>query len=171
MRIGLSAALSVGILATAASLGFAQAKPSASSIEGVWRVTELVRTGANASTNSSPQPSLYIFTKGHYSLITVNGTKPRTASAAAKDPNKLTDAEKLARYEEWEAFSANAGTYEIKGTTLSRRALVAKSVSVMTATSPSTSEFKVDGKTLVLVSKSAAGQPASELRTTLTRVE
>jgi len=41
----------------------------------------------------------------------------------------------------------------------------------MTTDPPNVSQFKIDGKTLTLVNKSAAGQPASETRTTLTRVE
>jgi hypothetical protein len=36
---------------------------------------------------------------------------------------------------------------------------------------PAVAQFKIDGNTLTLVSKSAAGQPASETTTTLTRVE
>jgi hypothetical protein len=65
----------------------------------------VVTTGANAETISNPQPSVVIFARGHYSWVSVGGSKPRPAC-----------------------------------------------------------------KTLVLISKSAAGQPASETRTTLTRV-
>ena len=46
-------------------------------LQGVWRVTEVTTTGPNASTNKSPQPSLYIFTPKHYSLMRVNGTTAR----------------------------------------------------------------------------------------------
>ena len=41
------------------------------SIEGVWKVSEIVVTGAGASTVSSPQPGLFIFTRGHYSIMYV----------------------------------------------------------------------------------------------------
>jgi hypothetical protein len=91
---------------------FAQTK---SPVEGVWRVSEVVTTGANAATNSNPQPSVIIFTRGHYSQIAVTGAKPRPPVAPAKDPQKLTDAEKIARFEQWAPFVANSGTYEIKG--------------------------------------------------------
>jgi len=50
---------------------------SQETIQGVWRVTEVTTTGPNASTNKSPQPSLYIFTPKHYSLMRVNGTTAR----------------------------------------------------------------------------------------------
>src|SRR5688572_10176532 len=106
----------VAVFAVAASaLALAQATPS---LQGVWRVTEIVVTGANAATNKSPQPGLYVFTKQHYSIITVNGTAPRKDVGTPKDPAKLTDAEKIARYEVWDAFTANSGTYQVSGSTL-----------------------------------------------------
>lgn len=154
-----------------ATPAFAQG-PTAASLEGVWRIAETTTTGANAATNSTPQPSLIIFARGHYSYLSVNGTKARPQAPPAKDAAKLTDAEKVARYEEWNNFTANAGTYEVKGTTLTRHPMVAKSVSVMTATDRAIAqEFKLEGDTLWLISKSAAGQPASETRTKLVRVK
>jgi hypothetical protein len=100
------------IVVAAYALGQAQSAPS---LQGAWRVSSIVVTGANASTNNSPQPGLYIFTGQHYSIMTVNGTAARKDFGAAQDPNRLTDAEKLARYEVWNPFTANAGTYTVKG--------------------------------------------------------
>ncbi len=148
---------------------FAQAP--ASPIDGVWKITEVVTTGANAATNISAQPSLLIFARGHYSWISVNGTAPRTQSPAAKDPANLTDAEKVARYNEWGPLTTNAGTFATKGSTLTRQVQVAKNVFVMNSKNPQVHEFKLDGNTLLLIQKSAAGQPASETRTKLTRVQ
>ena len=141
---------------------------SAPSLQGAWRVTEIVVTGANAATTSSPQPGLYVFSRQHYSIVAVNGTTTRQA-AAPKDPAKLTDAEKVAQYEVWNPFTANSGTYQVSGSTLTTRPLVAKNPGVMGATQ--TREFKIDGNTLTLIQKSAAGQPSSETRTKLTRLE
>ena len=149
----------------------ASAQANATSpIDGVWKISEVVTTGANAGTVTNPQSSLLIFARGHYSWVSVNGTTPRIQSPAAKDPAKLSDAEKAARYAEWASFTANSGTFETKGNTLTRRLLVAKNVGAMNAKSPTVQEFKLEGKTLWLVQKSAAGQPASETRTKLTRV-
>ena len=53
---------------------------------------------------------------------------------------------------------------------MTRRPIVAKNVAVMTTNPPIVQDFTLDGDTLVLVTKSAAGQPASETRPTLTRV-
>ena len=162
-KIGLVAAL----LLVATSV---QARAQATAtLQGAWRVTEVVVTGANAETNTSPQPGLYLFMKKHYSLTTVNSMAPRKNFGAAGDPNKLTDPEKIARFEVWDEFSANAGTYEVSGNTITAHPVVAKNPAVM---GPAiTREFRIEGNTLTLIRKSAAGQPASVTTTKLTRVE
>jgi hypothetical protein len=170
MRAFLVAVAVLGVIAATAAVGSTQSKPSNSSIQGAWKLTEVVRTGANPITNKSPQPSLYLFTARHFSIMSDNGTEPRKARTPAKDSAQLTQADKLAAFAEWDLVTANAGTYEIKGTTLTRRPLIAKNVTVMT-NPPTVGEFQVSGNTLVLTNKSAAGQPASETRLTLTRVE
>lgn len=152
------------------TVGWAQEQAAAPSVEGVWKVAEVVTTGAQATTNSSPQPSLIIFSRGHYSYLSIGATEPRP-NVAPKDPDKPTDAEKIAKYGEWDPFTANAGTYEVKGTTLTRRPLVAKNQAVMTTNPPIIQEWKLEGSTLWLITKSAAGQPASETRTKLIRVQ
>lgn len=164
MKRGMSAV--VVLLVVGASIMTESQSPS---LEGAWRVTEVVVTGAESSTNKTPQPGLYLFTKKHYSILSVGGTSPRKSFAAAKDPAKLTDAEKMARYEAWDAFTANSGTYEVKGNLLTTQPIVAKNPSVMGQAQ--TREFKIDGKMLTLIQKSPGGQPARETRTTLTRVE
>lgn len=160
-------ALTVALLIVAVTVpARAQTGPS---LQGAWRVTEVVTTGANAESNPNPQPGLFLFTKQHYSIITVNGTTPRKDYGTAPDPAKLTDAEKAARYEAWDKFTANAGTYQVSGGTLTTHPVVAKNPVVM---GPAiTREFRIEGKTLTLIRKSAAGQPASETTTRLTRVE
>ncbi|HJU44185.1 MAG TPA: hypothetical protein VJ691_15265 [Vicinamibacterales bacterium] len=143
---------------------------SASPIDGVWRITEITTSGANVSTNKSPQPSLLIFSRGHYSWIHVAGTTPRKERAAAATPGKLTDAEKIAAHDEWQPLTANAGTFEVKGTTLTRRLMVAKNVAPMAPTAnPVVQEFKIDGSTLTLTGPSG-GDPKTQIRYTLTRV-
>jgi hypothetical protein len=141
-----------------------------SPLDGVWKITQVVTTGANAATVANPQPGLVIFSHGHYSWVSVNGTTPRTASPAPKDPAKPTDADKLARYGEWNPFTANSGTYATTGSTLTRNILVAKNVGVMSAKTPTVAQFTIEGDTLWIITKSAAGQPVSETRTKLTRV-
>lgn len=161
-KIGVITAL---LVVAASLLVRAQTAP----LQGAWRVTEFVVTGANAETNTSPQPGLYLFTRQHYSIVTVNGTAPRKNFDTAREPAKLTDAEKIARYEVWDKFSANSGTYKVSGNTLTTHPLVAKNPAVM---GPEiTREFRIEGNTLTLIRKSAAGQPVSVTTTRLTRLE
>jgi hypothetical protein len=137
-------ALSILFCALTASAAFAQTK---SPVEGVWKITELVFPGRNPAENgttiTNPQPGLLIFTRGYYSQAYEE--QPRAAVAPAKDRQNLTDAEKIARYEHWKPFAANSGTYEIKGSTITKRAMVAKNVAVMTRQTPVTWEFKLEG--------------------------
>jgi hypothetical protein len=115
-----------------------------SSVEGVWKIVEETRSGPNPSRIDNPQPSLIIFTKGgHYSWVNVMGATSRPRVEPPKDRQNMSDAEKIARYEQWRPFAAHAGTYEIKGSLLIRRPLVAKNVNLMTK--ESRMEFKLDG--------------------------
>lgn len=162
-------ALSLVFCALSASAAFAQTKTP---VEGVWRVAEVVVPGGSpaekGTTITNPQPGLLIFTRGHYSQLVVRGDKPRVAVGTAKDPQNLTDAEKIARYEQWRLLIANAGTYEVKGSTLIIRVIVAKSVDVMTRETPIEVTFKLEGpNTLWLISATVPTEP----RYKLTRVE
>jgi hypothetical protein len=134
-----SAVLTGGAMAVAMAMAVislsapqaAFAAGKAPSIEGVWKTTDATVTGANPSTNSSPQASLYIFSHGHYAYVADTSRAPRTAAAAAKDPANPTDAEKVAKYQEWGPVIAQAGTYRVKGVTLIRLATVAKNVAAI----------------------------------------
>jgi len=156
-----------------ASMAYAQnaKKP----IEGVWKVTEIVVTGAGASNVGSPQPGLFIFTRGHYSMMSVPGNQPR-ALFKAEEP---TNEEKIAAFD---SFVANTGTYEVTGSTLTIRPMVARYPNFMAGGSDKY-QFRIEGNTLWLTEKSAdlntrVGQqvvpstaPASETRLKLVRVE
>ena len=74
----------------------------------------------------------------------------------------------MARYEAWAPFTANAGTYEVTGGTLTTRPIMAKNPSVMGQ--PSTREFKIAGKTLDFDPRSPQ-RSTDNHKTTLTRVE
>jgi hypothetical protein len=83
-----------------------------------------------------------------------------------KDPEKLTDAEKIARYDEWAPFAASAGTYEVRGNTLVTHNVVAKMVRGMTLTEQATIKFEGD----TFVASPKPGEPNSDRQTTYTRV-
>ena len=121
------------LLLSLASLGAQTRVP----LEGVWKIAERITPGGNPRANGievrqgSPLPSLLIFTKRHYSEIIEMGGPPRREVAAPADPQGLTDAEKIARYDQWRPFTANSGTYEISGSLLITHPIVAKNVEVM----------------------------------------
>jgi len=76
------------VLVAAAQFITAQTPPS---LQGVWRVTEIVVTGDGATVNKTPQPGFYIFTKQHYSIVLVNAASARKDFGNPANPSKLTD--------------------------------------------------------------------------------
>ena len=137
-------------------------------IQGVWRITEVTTTGPNAAKNSSPQPSLYIFTARHYSLIRINGKDTRPDMPQGEQ-SKATAAQLLAV---WGPLTAQAGTYEVAGGKLTTRPTVAKNTFAMASGAFLTASYKLDGKTLTITSeRNAAGPVANPITWTLTRIE
>ena len=162
-------ALTLVFAVLSASAALAQTK---SPVEGVWKAAEVVPASSSAAEKpkpiTNPQPGLLIFTKGYYSVVAVTGENPR-AAVEPKDRQNLTDAEKLAFFEQWRAFAANSGAYEIKGSTLTRRPSVAKNLNVMGGQQTIISEFKMEGpNTLWLIPP--ADRP-NDPRVKWTRVE
>jgi hypothetical protein len=170
MRAFVVVTAAIVVLASAATNLLSQAKPTpASLIVGVWRGTSTVVTGTGARAHPNRHPNVFIYTKTHYAFLAQDGQFPkpiRQAVAPPKDPNNLTDAEKLARYELWEPLGAQAGTYEVTGNTVVDRPILEKNVPPTSRTY--TLEFK-GNDTMVQIVKSADGK--SETRRTYTRLE
>lgn len=177
---GLLAASMLLVSLVAAGNSVAQDKTK-TPVEGVWKIAEVVVPAGGSfqdwapgggraekdTTITNPQPGLIIFTRGHYSQLVVRGQQPRAAVAPPKDPQNLTADEKTARYEQWRLVIANAGTCQVKGSTLLIRVMVAKNVDWMTREKPIEVTFKLDGRdTLWLI-----GRSATEPRFKLTRLE
>jgi hypothetical protein len=151
----------------------AQAAPAASAVEGAWRVAEVATSGPTAYTLTDP-PSVFIFTKTHYAMMRATGTQARPSFRAVTPSND----EKVAAYE---SFIANAGTYELAGSTLSTRPIVAKHPNFMSGLD--TYEMKRDGDTLWLTGNIANlrylfdgklvsnPNPPAETRMRLVRIE
>ena len=161
-----------GLMALVGAPLFAQSgAASQSTLQGVWRVTEVTTTGPNASTNKNPQPSLYIYTAKHYSLIRVNGTTARPDLTL--DQEKTATAAQLLAVFGNNALSAQSGTYELAGGKLTTRAIVARGTGPMAPGAFTTSSYKLDGKTLTITQeRNAAGKPVENPTTwKLTRIE
>jgi len=154
-------ALSLAFCLLSASGGFAQTK---SPVEGVWKVTEWIESG---KTNTNPQPGLVIFTRGYYSVAMLMA--PRVASMPSERGRELTDAEKIELFEQWKWFVGISGSYEVKGSTIVMRPLVAKTTWDMNRQTPREHEFKLEGpNTLWLIPD---GAKKVGLRIKLTRLE
>lgn len=138
----------VAVLAISSVLALGQSKPS---IQGVWRSVEVTITNPNPAPNALPkgthtslQPALLIFTGKHYSTVTDTGAKPRPTTPF-KVAGKPTAEEMQSQ---WGPFAANSGTYELSGTTLTRRAIVAKNPAIQGGKNFSRSTIKLDGNNL-----------------------
>jgi hypothetical protein len=169
-----ASAISLGILASTTNVELLSQSGSATaqSIEGVWKGVSVVVTGANAYTIPNRLPMMIIYTKRHYSVLAQDSDGrqlPRQAPPPFKTPGKPTDAEKIALYEHWAPVVADAGTYELKGTTLIQRQVVSKDGMPVERIR----EIKIEdgGNTLLEITKSVPGQPVRETRRTFTRLE
>lgn len=144
-------------------------------MEGAWKVVEIVTTGAEPENTPSPQPGLFIFGQKHYSMMWIRGDKAR-APYAGEVP---TTEEKLRAFD---SFTANTGTYEVSGSTIAVRPMVARSPNFMAGGS-SKYEFRAEGSHLWLTEKSTdtryrigqevvpSSRPARETRLKLVRLE
>lgn len=112
------------------------------SLEGVWKPVQIVvDSGPDRGRHSSDvQPGQLIFTRHHYSMLFVQGFKARPI------PSDSASDEELGRL--FFPFTANAGTYERKGSTLTFSPTVAKNPRVMSGNSPLTFTIRTKGDTL-----------------------
>jgi hypothetical protein len=137
------------------------------SLTGAWRVTELTTTGPNGTTNSNLQPRLVLFTATHYARVGVTSPKPRPVP----EPGEfVTDPLIL---QQWGPFAADAGTYQVSGTDVTLKAIVAKNPAAMSADGRFfvTYTFRIDGNTLTLTQKGNQNGPLAPVVMKLTRAE
>jgi hypothetical protein len=104
--------------------------------------------------NSSPQPTIYIFTARHYSHVSVTSEKPRPNYTGAA----VTDAQ---RVEMWQPFSATAGTYEVRAKELTIRPMVAKNPGFMDARSFTTFELTMEDTSIWIRATNANAGPSA----------
>jgi hypothetical protein len=136
-------------------------------IQGVWSLTVVTTTGPNGATKQTTQPSMYMFTKNHYSVIYVSSAEARKQIA---DISKATADELRDVYVN--SFVANAGSYVVNIGKLSLRPTVAKNPGFMEPGTFSTLSIKMEGNTMTLVSEGTNTGPAANPTTfKLKRVE
>ena len=107
-------------------------------VEGVWKLVHVTTAEGDFD---SPQPSILLFTAGHYAAVSVRGTEPRETF-----PEEPTDEQRLAA---WRRFFASAGTYEVSGNEIHTKVIVARSPNLTAEQAERSSTFEVDGDTMV----------------------
>ena len=113
----------------------------ANPLQGVWSLTA-VDPGDGTAIIDPSQPGLYIFGEGYYSAVFAPGAEARVPAEIAFQP---TPEEMVAQHE---SIIVNTGTYEINGSTVTFRPIIAKSPGFVGG--QATSEFQIDGDTLTL---------------------
>jgi len=112
-------------------------------LQGVWKRVESTRVQSGEETvNSSPGQNLYIFTEGHYSIVSLRTSEPPVGYETPWDPS---EEEKCARYE---AFTVNSGTYEVSDSAVVIRPIVARAADFVGGTARY--EYRLSGDTLWL---------------------
>ena len=139
----------------------------ANPLQGAWSLTAS-DPGDGSPVIDPSQPGLYIFAEGHYSAVFAPGAEPRVPAEIAFQP---TPEEMVAQHE---SIIVNTGTYEISGSTVTFRPIIAKSPAFVGG--QQTSEFRIEGDTLTLTETTvvaADGTPAPGAAGSLTlrRVE
>jgi hypothetical protein len=113
-------------------LAIVSAPTSAQTVRGVWKPVEVVISkGPNAGRHTTDvQPGLLFLTDSHYSIMFVSGFAARPHLSA-----QPTDSERARAFE---SFIAQAGTYQLKDSILTRTPTVAKNPGVMVGQSYAT---------------------------------
>lgn len=90
-------------------------------LEGAWRLTAIVDVSADGSrVTFTPQESLILFSRDHYSIAYAFGDEPSPPFA---EPFTPTDQERIARFN---SMVVNTGTYEVSGSTATLRPVFAR---------------------------------------------
>ena len=137
---------------------------SAQDVAGAWRLDEV--TGPDGKTAKFSNPNTYLFTKGHFSIIRVEGDKPRST-----DPwMEMTRDQLIEAY--IKQFAASGGTYEMKGSTLTMKTTIAKNPAFMARANWISYTVKIDGKTMTLTATATNEGPIKNSQVmTLTRLD
>jgi len=144
-----------------------EAASSPNELSGAWSLVA-VDPGGGAPVIAPSQPGLYIFTDTHYSGVFAPGPEPRVGSAVSFQP---TEEEIIAQYQ---TIIVNTGTYEVDGSTITFRPMLAKSPEFVGG--HQTSTFRIQSDTLVLseqatLASDGSSPPQAGGTLTLVRVE
>ena len=131
-------------LAAARSVPASRHAEPSDPLVGVWLVATLTRP--DRETIDPAGPGQFIFANGRYSAVYSLGAEERPHAAASFNP---TADEKVTQYD---TIIVNSGIYEVNGSELTLRPIVAKTPEY--AGGSSTMEFRIDGDILTTTMRS-----------------
>ncbi len=137
MRFRSIAGILVPVVAAGSFLAF-RPMTTDTAVEGVWKQVHVTTATGDFDTT---QPSILLFTAGHYASLTVRGIEPRETF-----PEEPTDEQRLAA---WSRFFASAGTYEVRGNEIHTKVIVARNPNATAEQVEFSRTFEVDGDTMV----------------------
>lgn len=128
-------------------------------LQGAWQVMDLAAgagvDGTDDAVRPGPDwwapPGLLLFAGDHYSYTLVTRPRPEMPRGIASSTDLL---------EVWSPFTANAGTFEVAGDTLTRRPMVAKNPDAMGAGVFNRYTFRMRGDTLWITTVGTETGPA-----------
>lgn len=128
---------------------------------GAWWIVETTVTTPDSSwVDGDPERGLYVFTKGHFSNMLIQGANPREVL-----PPGATPEQRLAAYD---PFIADAGSYVRTDSALITQNLIAKVPNVMDARIEY--HYRLDGDTLTLTFSGAWAPPSGQISYRLVRL-
>jgi hypothetical protein len=151
------------VLAAVFAMALAAPVEAQQSPEGVWTFVEVwgeTAEGPWRLSGDQNQPSLWIMADGYYSIARVGGTAPRPMPPEGATRRTVTPEEAAAV---WVSYYSNSGTYEIQGSTIINRPLVALWPPSMAEGTEFIFEFEWDGEDL-LVTEGLAGTTTARLK-------
>ena len=142
--------------------GFAAAQ----NVAGAWRLDEIKSAATCVPAGKFTNPNMYLFTKGSWSMIRVEGDKPRSMEPWAA----MTQEQVVDTY--IKQFSASGGTYELKGDTLTMKTTIAKNPAYMARANWISYSMKITGNTMTLTAAETNEGPIKNPQImTLTRID
>lgn len=139
---------------------------AAQKVAGAWRLDEIKTTGSVVKSGKFSGQNMYLFTKGHFSIIRLEGDKPRSTD----NWTTMTREQVIDTFVK--GFAASCGTYEMKGSTLTMKTTIAKSPSFMAREHWISYTVKISGQTMTLTDTATDEGPIKNPQImTLTRIE
>ena len=154
--------LLLGLLVILVLSGFAAAQK----VAGAWRLDEATMPGPEGKTAKFSNPNIYLFTKGHFSIIRIEGDKTRSTVPWLE----MTRDQVIDTY--IKQFTASGGTYEMRGDTLTMNTTIAKNPNIMTRGDWISYTVKINGQTMTLTATATNEGPIkNRMVMTLTRLD